>query len=72
MPKYDLQTTTLGELLEDPRVVEIMEKHVPGMTTNPMMAMFTPMPAGTAVGMSGGMIGQDAVDAIIADVSALE
>jgi hypothetical protein len=71
MAKYDLTTTTLGALLEDPDVVAIMEKHAPGITSNPMLGMAKGMPAQQAVGMAGGMIGQDAVTAITADIEAL-
>ena len=72
MPKYDLNTTTLGALLEDPDVVAIMEKHAPGITSNPMIGMAKGMPAAQAVGMAGGMIGADAVEAITSEVSAIE
>jgi hypothetical protein len=71
MAKYDLSTTTLGSLLDDPEVVAIMEKHAPGITSNPMLGMAKGMPAAQAVGMAGGMIGQDAVAAITADIEAL-
>ena len=71
MARSDLSTTTLGDLLEDSDVVEIMEKHAPGITTNPMLGMAKGMPAAQAVGMAGGMIGQDAVAAITADIEAL-
>jgi hypothetical protein len=71
MGKYDLSTTTLGALLEDPDVVAIMEKHAPGITTNPMLGMAKGMPAAQAVGMAGGMIGQDAANAITSEVAAL-
>ncbi|HEX6888757.1 MAG TPA: hypothetical protein VF143_11675 [Candidatus Nanopelagicales bacterium] len=71
MAKYDLSTTTLGSLLEDPEVVAIMEKHAPGITSNPMLGMAKGMPAQQAVGMAGGMIGQDAVAAITSDIEAL-
>ena len=54
MAKYDLTTTTLGTLLADPQVVEIMERHAPGITNNPMLAMAKGMPAEQAVGMAGG------------------
>ena len=36
MARYDITSTTLGTLLEDPEVVAIMEKHAPGITSNPM------------------------------------
>lgn len=71
MAKYDLNSTTLGELLDDPAVVEIMEKHAPGITSNPMLGMAKGMPAEQAVGMAGGIIGADAVEAIRADLHAL-
>lgn len=71
MAKYDLNTTTLGEMLEDPEVVAIMEKHAPGITSNPMLGMAKGMPAAQAVGMAGGMIGPEAVDSIKADIEAL-
>jgi hypothetical protein len=71
MAKYDLNTTTLGTMLEDPDVVAIMEKHAPGITSNPMLGMAKGMPAAQAVGMAGGMIGQDAVAAITSDIEAL-
>jgi hypothetical protein len=71
MAKYDLNATTLGELLDDPEVVAIMEKHAPGITSNPMIGMAKGMPAAQAVAMAGGMIGADAVAAITTDVEAL-
>ena len=71
MAKYDLNATTLGELLEDPDVVAIMEKHAPGITSNPMLGMAKGMPAAQAVSMAGGMIGADAVAGITAEVEAL-
>ncbi len=48
-----------------------MEKHAPGITSNPMLGMAKGMPAAQAVGMAGGMIGQDAVEAIKTDIEAL-
>jgi len=72
MAKYDLSITTLGELLTDPVVVEIMEKHAPGLTSNPTLEMAAVMPAEQAVMMAGGMIGPEAVSAITDEVNALE
>ena len=71
MAKYDLNATTLGELLDDPEVAAIMEKHAPGITSNPMIGMAKGMPAAQAVSMAGGMIGGDAVAAITSEVEAL-
>jgi hypothetical protein len=71
MAKYDLSTTTLGALLEDPEVVAIMEKHAPGITTNPMLGMAKGMPAAQAVGMAGNIIGSDQAAAIQDEIAAL-
>ena len=71
MARYDITSTTLGTLLEDPEVVAIMEKHAPGITSNPMIGMAAGMPAAQAVAMAGGMIGGDAVSAITDEVTSL-
>ena len=68
----DSTSTTLGTLLEDPEFVAIMEKHAPGITSNPMIGMAAGMPAAQAVAMAGGMIGSDAVSAITDEVTSLE
>lgn len=72
MGKYDLSITTLGALLEDPDVVGILEKHSPGLTTNPMLEMAAMMPADQAVAMAEGLIGSEEVEAIRAEIGALE
>jgi hypothetical protein len=72
MGKYDLSTTTLGALLEDPDVVAILEKHSPGITSNPMLEMAAMMPADQAVAMAAGMIGPEEVEAISAEINALD
>jgi hypothetical protein len=71
MAKYDLDTTTLGTLLETPEVAAIIEKHAPGATSNPMLAMAKGMPAGQVLTMAGSFIGQDTVNKIKADIEAL-
>lgn len=71
MARYDLTTTTLGTLLDDPDVVAIMEQHSPGITTNPMIGMAKGMTAAQVMGMAGGMVGQDEVQAIQRDIEAL-
>lgn len=72
MARYDINTTTLGTLLEDPEVVAILEEHSPGLTSNPMIGMASGMAAGQAMTMAGGMIGADKVEAITAAVEALD
>lgn len=43
--------TTLGDLLNDPRVVPIMEQYLPGISTNPMVAMVKGMTLNNLVAM---------------------
>ncbi len=71
MAKYDLSATTLGTLLNDPEVVSIMEKHSPGITSNPMIGMAKGMTAVQVMGMAGGLIGADKAQAIQSDIAAL-
>lgn len=71
MARYDLTSTTLGTLLEDPEVVAIMEGHSPGITSNPMIGTAKSMTVAQVMGMAGGVIGQDKVQAIERDVAAL-
>lgn len=72
MARYDADTTTLGTLLDDPDVVAILDKHAPGLSTNPMIGMAKAMPASQAIGMASGMIGADKAEAIRAEVESLE
>lgn len=71
MARYDIDSTTLGQLLDDPQVTAIFDKHVPGLTSNPMIGMAKGMSAQQAMNMAGGMIGADKVAAIKAEVEAL-
>lgn len=71
MAKYDPDSTTLGQLLDDPDVVAIFDKHAPGLTSNPMLGMAKNMTATQAMGMAGGFIGGDKVSAIKAEIEAL-
>ena len=72
MARYDVNTTTMGVLLDDPDVAAIMEKHAPGVTSNPMIGMVRGMSAAQAIGMAGAMIGGDKVEAIKAELETLE
>jgi hypothetical protein len=71
MARYDVNTTTLGTLLEDPQVVEILEKHAPGITSNPMIGMAKGMTAAQAMSMAGSVLDQDKVEAIKREVEQL-
>ena len=50
MARYDENTTTLGQLLDDPEVVAIFDKHAPGVASNPMIGMAKGMTVSAAWG----------------------
>lgn len=37
--QYSVEDTLIGDLLDDPKAKALLEKHVPGMTTNPQIEM---------------------------------
>lgn len=41
--KYSTSETDIGTLLDDPAAKAIVEKYIPGMTTNPQIEMARPM-----------------------------
>ena len=71
MGKYDISTTTIGDLLKDPQAVEIFDKHAPGLTSHPMIGMAKGMKAEKAMKMASGKIQQSRLDAIVSEISAL-
>lgn len=71
MARYDENTTTLGQLLEDPEVVAIFDKHAPGVASNPMIGMAKGMTVSAALGMAGALVPADALANIRAEVEAL-
>ncbi len=72
MARYDLGTTTLGELLNDPQVVEIIERNAPGITSNPMIGMAKGMTAKQVLDMGASMVGKEKIDAIVTEVDQLD
>ncbi len=71
MARFDLDTVTLGALLDDPEVSAIIDKHVPGIAKDPMVAAMKGMQAKQLLSMAAGVIGQARIDAIMEEVSAL-
>ena len=51
--KYDLDVTTLGELLDDPQARAIIVDVVPELPDHPMIGMVKGMPANTVLAMAG-------------------
>ena len=54
--KYDLDVTTLGELLDDPQARAIIEEIVPELPGHPMISMARGMSANTLLAMAAGQV----------------
>jgi hypothetical protein len=66
--------TTLGELLKNPRVAGILNQYVPGIATNPMVAMVQGMSLNAIVSMpQAAQLGftKDKAEAIINEANKL-
>jgi len=64
--------TTLGDLLKDPRVVEVMDQYVPGISTNPMVGMVKGMTLNNLLAMPQAAqlgITREKVEAILAEAN---
>ena len=57
--KYDLDVTTLGELLDDPQARANIVEVVPELPGHPMVAMVKGMPANTVLAMAAGQLPAD-------------
>ncbi len=67
---YSTQTS-LGDLLDNEQTKAILEKHMPGIASHPQIAMGRGFPLGMVANFSGGMITDDMVKAVEADLAAL-
>ncbi|HYJ50836.1 MAG TPA: hypothetical protein VEX12_13060 [Microbacterium sp.] len=57
--KYDLDVTTLGELLNDPEARAILVEVVPELPRHPMLSMVKGMPANRVLAMAAGQFPAD-------------
>ena len=61
----------LGDILADPKGKAVLDKHLPGFSTNPQMAMAKGMSLKMVAPMSGGKITPAILSAIDADLKKL-
>jgi len=64
--------TTLGELLDDPQAKALLDKHVPGVSTNPMVTMAKGMSLNMVLSMpQAAQLGltREKVDAFLAEAN---
>jgi hypothetical protein len=69
--KYDLDVTTLGQLLEDPEARAIIDDVVPELPDHPMLAMVKGMPANTVLAMAASQFPADKAALLKERISAL-
>lgn len=58
----------LGDLLDNDQTKAILEKHMPGISEHPQIGMGRGFPLAVVAGFSGGLITQDMLDAVDADL----
>jgi len=61
----------LGDILGDEKGKAVLEKHMPGISTHPQLAMAKGMTLKQIAGMSQGQISQATIDAINKDLAAI-
>ena len=67
--------TTVGEILKDTGAVKVLEKHVPGISNNPMLGLAKGMTLKTLVGMPQAKqfgITEQMVVQVLAEINALK
>ncbi len=63
--------STVGELLDNAASCAILDKHVPGMSSNPQIGMARGMSLKMVAGFSGGMITDEILAAVDAELGKL-
>lgn len=71
MTRYDMNSVTLGELLDDPEAVQIVDRVVPGATSHPLVGMVRGMKATAALAMAGGQLTAEQRDALLRELGGL-
>lgn len=70
--KYSTGETPIGTLLEDPAAKAIVDKHMPGFSGNPQIAMASSMTLEQVQGFAPDQIKAETVAAINADLAKLK
>lgn len=67
MPTLSSQTK-LGDLLSNDAAKAVLEKHIPGISTHPQIAMGREMPLATVASFSGGLITDEMLKKVDVDL----
>ncbi|HWU33113.1 MAG TPA: hypothetical protein VN108_09570 [Marmoricola sp.] len=71
MPRHDMNSVTLGELLDDPEAVQIIDRVVPGATSHPLVVVVRGLKATDALAMAGGKLTPEQREALVGELGAL-
>lgn len=71
MPRHDMNSVTLGELLDDPDAVQLIDRVVPGATTHTLVGMVRGMKATDALAMAGGKLTAEQRDVLVTELGTL-
>lgn len=66
------QDSKVGEMLKDPAATAVLEKFIPGMSTNPQIAMVAQMTLKTLAGFPQANISSEQLAEIDAELQAIE
>lgn len=69
--KFDLETTTLGQLLDDPEARAIIDELVPELPNHPMIGFAKGMPTAAVLKMAGGQMPPELLAQLTSRISAL-
>ena len=65
------EETSIGDLLADPAAKAVIDKHIPGLSDNPQISMAAAMTLRAIQPIAGDKISVEALDAIDAELKAL-
>jgi hypothetical protein len=63
--------SSLGDLLDNEQTKAVLEQHMPGISDHPQIAMGRGFPLAVVANFSGGLITQDMLTAVDADLAKL-
>jgi len=69
---YSTSDTDIGTLLDDPAAAEILEKHMPGFTTNSQVSMTRALTLVSLKSFAPDMVTNEALEKIDADLAELD
>ena len=69
--RFDLETTPLGELLDDPDARAVIVELVPELPDHPLIGVAKGMPAGAVLRMAGGQLPADVLEQLKTRIAAL-